>query len=110
MSEKCYTCEKGTLQRKKVDFQLYGELVGKFPADVCNQCQEIFFDEKTSEAIDKASKAKGLWGLEAETKVGQSGDSLMIRVNKQLVDFLNLHKGETVKIRPEDKKKLVIEI
>ena len=57
----------------------------------------------------KIQEQKALWCLEAETKIGQSGDSLMIRGNKQLVDFLNLHKGETVKIRPEDKKKLVIE-
>ena len=105
-----YICEKGPLNRKKVEFKLYGETIGIFPAEVCKACGEKFFDEKSSEAIDTATKAKGLWGLEAETTVGQTGDSLMIRINKQLVDFLQLHKGEKVKIRPEDRRKIVIEI
>jgi len=108
--EKCYTCEKGTLKKQKVDFKLYGELVGKFDADVCDKCGEKFFDEATSEKIDVEAKAKGLWGLEAETSIGQSGDSLMVRINKPLAGFLNLHKGEKVKIRPEDKKRLIIEV
>lgn len=108
--EKCYTCEKGILQKKKVDFMLYGELIGKFDADVCSACGEKFFDEATSEKIDTATKAKGLWGLEVETCVGQSGDSLMVRINKQLAEFLKLQKGEKIKIRPQNKKSLIIEI
>lgn len=107
---KCYLCQKGTLEKKKVEFKLYGELVGSFSAEVCSQCGEKFFDEKTSAKIDEAAKTKGLWGLEAETSIGKTGDSLMVRINKQLAEFLGLQKGEKVKIRPEDKKRLVIEI
>lgn len=108
--EKCYTCEKGFLERKKVDFKLYGELIGKFEAEVCPSCGEKFFNEETSRKIDEATKAKGLWGLEVETNVGQSGDSLMVRINKQLAQFLHLQKGERIKIRPEDRKRVVIEV
>lgn len=108
--EKCYMCEKGYLEKKKVDYKLYGELIGKFDAEVCSLCGEKFFDEATSQKIDEATKEKGLWGLEVETNVGQSGDSLMVRINKQLVHFLKLRKGEKVKIRPEDRRKLVIEV
>ncbi|MEK6920511.1 MAG: hypothetical protein AABX82_01405 [Nanoarchaeota archaeon] len=108
--EKCYVCEKGIMEKKKVDFHLYGELIGKFDAEVCPVCKEKFFDEETSQKIDATTKAKGLWGLEAETSIGQSGDSLMVRINKQLAQFLNLQKGERIKIRPEDRKKITIEI
>ncbi len=108
--EKCYICEKGTMEKKKVDFSLYGEFIGKFDAEVCPVCKENFFDEETSNKIDVATKAKGLWGLEAETSVGQSGDSLMVRINKQLAQFLHLQKGERIKIRPEDRKKIIIEV
>lgn len=108
--EKCYLCEKGFLEKKKVDFKLYGELIGKFDAEVCSLCGEKFFDEATSQKIDEATKAKGLWGLEVETNVGQSGDSLMVRINKQLAQFLKLRKGEKIKLRPEDRRKLVIEV
>ena len=106
---KCYICEKGDLSKQKVDFKLYGEIVGKFNAEVCSHCGEKFFDEETSNKIDDVTKKKGLWGLESETIIGQSGDSLMVRISKKLADFLNLHKGEKVKIRIEDRKKLVIE-
>ena len=108
--EKCYTCEKGVLEKKKIDFKLYGELIGKFEADVCSACGEKFFDEETSEKIDASTKAKGLWGLEAETTIGQSGDSLMVRINKQLADFLKLRKGEKIKIRPEARNRIIIEV
>ncbi len=108
--EKCYICEKGVLEKKKIDFKLYGEIIGKFEAEVCSVCGEKFYDEQTSAKIDTATKAKGLWGLEAETTVGQSGDSLMVRINKQLADFLKLHKGEKIKIRPEARNRIVIEV
>lgn len=108
--EKCYICEKGMLKKKEVDFSMYGELVGKFNATVCSLCGEKFFDEKESNQIDEAIKAKGFWGLETETNISQSGDSLMVRINKPLAEFFKLYKGEKVKIRPEDKKKILIEI
>ena len=50
--ERCYTCEKGILERKKVDFMLYGEFIGKFDADVCSKCGEKFFEVETmTEAV-----------------------------------------------------------
>ena len=51
---KCYLCNKGELEKKKADFSLYGKLIGKFDAEVCNTCHETFFDEGSSEKIDEA--------------------------------------------------------
>ncbi len=107
---KCYICEKGKLIRKKVDFDVYGVSIGKFPAEVCNKCNETFFDEEISIKIDEAVKTKGLWGLEAKTKIGKVGDALDVRFNKRLVEFLNLKKGEEVTIKPETKKKIIVEL
>lgn len=107
---KCYICEKGKLVEKKVDFDIYGIPVGKFPAEICTECYEVFFDEETSRKIDEAVKAKGLWGLEAKTRIGKVGDALDVRFNKKLVEFLNLKKGEEVRIKPETKKKIVVEL
>ena len=59
--EKCYTCEEGDLTNKKVPYKLYGQLMGKFSAKVCDKCDETFFDEKTSKKITKIVKTKGLW-------------------------------------------------
>lgn len=107
---KCYICEKGNLIKKKVDYTIYNELVGRFDAEVCQRCGETFFDEETSRKITQATKEKGLWGLGTRTKVGKVGDSLDIRLNKKVVNFLGLKKGEEVTVTPESRNKIVITI
>lgn len=110
MAGKCYICEKGSLAKKKVDYKLYGVSIGKFDAEVCGKCGEVFFDEDASKKMNEIAKKKGLWGLQTKTKVGQAGTTLDIRLPKKIIDFLNLKKGKEVEIRPEGKDKLVISI
>ncbi len=106
---KCYLCEKGVLKVREVPYEVHGEPVGKFKAEVCESCGETFFDEETSHKITAMTKKKGLFGLGAKTKIGQSGSTLDIRLPKKIIDFLHLRKGEEVIVHPEGKKKLVIE-
>ncbi len=108
--EKCYICEKGTLEKKKIPYTFMDEQIGNFEAEVCPICGETFFDEETSRKITAATKAKGLWGIGARTKIGQAGSTLDIRLPKRIIDFLSLKKGEEVIIYPETKKRLVIEL
>ena len=110
MKEKCYVCEKENLIKKRVDYNLYGVNIGKFNAEVCNKCGEIFFDENTSKKMTEIAKKKGLWGLQTKTKIGQSGTTLDVRLPKRIIEFLNLKKGKEVEIYPEGKNKLVISI
>lgn len=107
---KCYICEKGELKKVKLPYQLYGEHLGDFEAEKCGRCGEVFYSEETSKKMTQAAKNKGLWGLNAESKVGQSGTTLDIRLPKRVIEFMNIKKGGTVKIYPEDKKKLVVEL
>lgn len=108
MAEKCYICEKGNLEKKKVDYIFIGENLGKFEAEVCPVCGEQFFNEKTSLEVEKIAKQRGLWGMEAKTKIAEVGNSYAIRVNKKIMNFMNLKKGEEVTLIPESKNKLVI--
>jgi YgiT-type zinc finger domain-containing protein len=108
--EKCYICEKGNLEKKKVDYKLYGISLGKFDAEVCNKCKETFFSEETSKQMTKIAKKRGLWNLQAKTKIGQAGTTLDIRLPKKIINFLQIKKGEEVKIYPESKDKLIISI
>ncbi len=110
MQEKCYICGKGKLTKKKVDYELYGINIGKFPAESCDKCGEIFFDENTSKKMTEIAKKKGLWGLQTKTKIGQSGTTLDIRLPKKIIALLNLKKGKEVEIYPEGKNRLVISI
>jgi len=110
MKEKCYICEKGNLKKKKADYKLHGISLGKFDAEICDHCGEIFFSEEVSKRMTKIAKRKGLWGLQAKTKIGQAGTTLDIRLPKKIIEFLELKKGEEVTIYPESKNKLVITI
>ncbi|MBI5391252.1 YgiT-type zinc finger protein [Candidatus Woesearchaeota archaeon] len=109
MNKTCYVCEKGTLYSKKTDFKMYGVNLGKFDAEVCDQCGETLFSESSSDKIDVAARKAGVWGLEAETTVGEVGNSLDVRINKKLAAFVGLTKGTPIRIYPEGKKKVVIE-
>lgn len=108
--QKCYLCEKGNLEKKKVPYNLLGENIGSFDAEVCSICGETFFDEETSRKITAATKAKGLWGIGSRTKIGQTGTTLDIRLPKKIIDILGLKKGEDVIIYPETKKRLIVEL
>ena len=98
----------GNVVKKKIDFSIYGEHLGKFEAEVCAKCGEELFSEEVSNQIDEVAKKKGLWGLETKTKIGQAGDSLIIRINKRIADFYGLKKGEDVTLAPKDKDELCI--
>jgi hypothetical protein len=105
----CEEC-KGKIERKKVDYELYGISLGKFDAEVCSECGEVIFDESVSDLIEQKAKEKGLWGLEAHTKIGESGTTLDIRLPKKVIEFLKLKKGKEVWVRPESKNRLVVDV
>ncbi len=110
MNRKCYICEKTGLEKKKIDYKLHGVSLGLFEAEACTKCGEVFFSEETSKKMTKIAKQKGLWGLAARTKIGQSGSTLDIRLPKSIIEFMRLKKGEEVLISPEGRNKLVVEV
>ncbi len=106
---KCPICE-GEMERKKAPYAVGGIELGTFEADACSGCGEVFFTEASSDAIDRIAKERGLWGLEKKGKLGYSGNSLIVRIPKKVVEFMKLERGKEILIKPEDKKRLVIEI
>ena len=60
--------------------------------------------------MTRIAKEKGLWGLSAKTTVGKVGDSLDVRLNKKLVEFLGIKKGMQVTVNPVSKRKIEITI
>lgn len=105
----CWECEE-KMKDEDVDYSLYGVKIGKFPAKVCEKCNETYFSEEISKKITKITKKKGLWGLQAKTKIGQAGTTLDVRLPKKIIGFFNLKKGKEVTIYPEDEHKMVISI
>ena len=108
-NKKCPLCS-GVMVEKEVDFSLYGEHLGKFKADVCSKCGEEFFSEESSNKIDEIARKKGLYGLEATTTISEVGNNMAVRINKKLTEFLNIKKGEEVRVYPENKNRLIVDI
>ena len=106
---KCEECG-GKIIHKKVDFSMYGISLGKFPAEVCTKCGEEVFSEEVSDEIEKKTKEKGLYGLEARTRIGVAGNCLDIRIGKNVAKFLELKKGKEVTTYPENKNRLIVEV
>ena len=106
----CPVCEKGRMLKKKSKY-VYGDIdFGEYESLVCNKCEEIFFTEESSRLIEKKAKEIGVWGLEKESKISYSGNSIIVRIPKAIVDFMGLKKGEDILIHPEGKKKLVVTV
>ncbi len=106
--QKCDECQKGTYQKKKVDYIQLGVNLGKFDALVCSHCNETIFEAKTFTEIEKKAKEHSLWGIGSKTKIGTSGNALDVKLPKSLIDFLNLKKGQEVTIEPLDKKRFQV--
>ncbi|MBU3907130.1 MAG: AbrB/MazE/SpoVT family DNA-binding domain-containing protein [Nanoarchaeota archaeon] len=109
MENKCVLC-KGSLKKKSVDYKLYGKSVGRFDALVCGNCGEQWFDGETSKKIEEAEQKAGLFGLSKETKISYSGNSLIIRIPKELAKFMGIKKETRVILYPENQDKLSVTI
>lgn len=100
----------GKTINKNVEHKEFGILLGIFPASVCEKCNEVYFDEKTAEEIQKKSQEMGLFGLARKVKVAEIGNSIAIRIPKEIGNFMNLKKGKEVIIFPENKHALHVQI
>lgn len=105
---KCVLCE-GKLNKQIVEHREFGILIGKFKALVCSKCGEVFYDTETVNIIQLKSKELGLFGLAKKTKVAQVGNSLAIRIPKEIAEFVHLEKEKEVKIVPKSPNKIEIE-
>lgn len=105
----CPICEKGYLKKSIKTESMYGVELGKFPALVCEKCNESYTDEETTKKIEQKAKEKGIFGLGMKTKIAKAGNSLAVRIPKNIADYLGLKPGDEAFIHPE-KNKLIVDI
>lgn len=106
---KCEECG-GKIVKKKVDYIFLGENLGKFEAEICCKCGEQVFDEDVTKKISIIAKKKGLYGLAAKSKINQVGNSVAVTIASKIAKFANLKKGEEVRVYPENRHRLIVEI
>lgn len=105
---KCILCN-GQLKEKIVEHKEFGLSLGKFKAKVCSKCNETYFDSETADKIQLKSKELGLFGLAKKTKVAMVGNSLAVRIPKEIAEFMKLKKEEEVRISPRNTREIIIE-
>jgi len=106
---KCILCNGKTV-KKDIEHKEFGISLGYFPAQVCEKCNESYFDEETAGKIQKKSQELGLFGLSRKVKVAEVGNSIAIRIPKEISTFLDLKKGKEVVLTPETKHDLHIQV
>jgi len=100
----------GRLRKGRREYFYGGISLGEHEAEVCERCGEVFFTEEASDAIDLLAKERGVWGLEARTKVSYSGNSLIVRIPKEIAEYMGIKRGDGVRIHPEGKQRIVVEL
>ena len=93
----------------KIEYKLFGIVIGKYPGYICSKCKEEWFDEEIVEKIENKVKQMGLFGLAKQQKVSIAGNSLIIRIPKSLAKFTGIKEGSLVRIEPEAKERIGIE-
>ncbi len=103
-------CNKGNLAEKIVDYKEFGVSLGRYKGSICTNCGETFFDSEIAKKIQAKSKEFGLFGLAKKTKVAKVGNSLAIRIPKEIADFIKLRKEGEVRIIPKSQSELIISV
>lgn len=104
---KCVFCN-GELKKGNIEYKEYGISLGRFPAKICDECKESFFEPEIVDKIQAKSKELGLFGLKAKVKIARIGNSIAVRIPKRIAEFLKLKPGEVTAIYPQNRK-LIIE-
>ncbi len=89
---------------------MFGVSLGTYEAEVCDACGESFVDGKTMDEIEAKAKEMGLWGLAKKVTLRKSGNSLVVSIPADLARFLGLKEGKDALLRPETRRKLVLEL
>jgi hypothetical protein len=100
----------GKLKKSKTEIEFFGIDFGIKPCEVCTRCGSEYLSQKLLEEIEAAVKDKGLFGLEKKGRITKSGNSLVIRIPKEIADSLKIEKDCSITIYPSDKKRLIVEI
>ena len=106
-----YPCRcGGKLKKSECEVEFFGVSFGLKPCEVCTKCGSEYLDNIIMKEIEDDLKNRGIFGLERNVQVSKSGNSLVIRIPIEIVEFLGLQYETPVRIFPVDNKSLHIEI
>lgn len=100
----------GRLKKSFAEVEFFGINFGVKQADVCTRCGAEYLPQEVMEQIETEVKRRGLFGLERRGRVAKSGNSLVIRIPKEIVELLKIKRDLPIVIYPSEPKKLIIEV
>lgn len=100
----------GRLKRSATEVEFFGIDFGVKEADVCTECGSEYLSQELMAEIEVEVKRRGLFGLEKRGRVAKSGNSLVIRIPKEIADSLKIKRDMPLVIYPSEPRKLVVEV
>ena len=100
----------GRLKSSVTEVEFFGIDFGLKKAEVCVECGSEYLSQELMEEIEGEVKRRGLFGLERRARVVASGNSLVIRIPREMAKSLKIERDMPIVIYPAETKKLVIEI
>lgn len=100
----------GKLRKDASDVEFFGIDYGVKPVEICTRCGSEYISQEVMEKIEADVKRRGLFGLEKRGRVSKSGNSLVIRIPKEIIKSLGIKRDLPILIYPTEKHKLIIEV
>ena len=100
----------GKLKHGFTEVEFFGIDFGVKPAKVCTDCGSEYLSQEVMEEVESEVKRRGLFGLERRGHIAKSGNSLVIRIPKEIANSLKIKRDLPIVIYPSEPKKLIIEI
>lgn len=100
----------GRLKKSLTEVEFFGIDFGLKDAEVCTECGSEYLSQEVMEELEAEVRKRGLFGLEKRGRVAKSGNSLVIRIPKEIVKSLKLKRDLPITIYPSDSKKLIVEV
>lgn len=92
----------GRLKKSSAEVEFFGIDFGVKEAEVCTDCGSEYLSQELMEEIEAEVKRRGLFGLERRGRVSKSGNSLVVRIPKEIADSLKIKRDLPIVIYPSE--------
>ncbi len=100
----------GKLKTSFTEVEFFGIDFGVKQANVCTDCGSEYLPQEVMEEVETEVKRRGFFGLERRGRVAKSGNSLVIRIPKEIAESLKIKRDLPIVIYPSEPRKLIIEM
>jgi len=98
------------MKKSLTEVEFFGIDFGMRKANVCTRCGTEYIEQEVMEEVEREVKRRGLFGLERRGRVAKSGNSLVIRIPREIAESLKIKRDLPIVIYPADSKRLIVEV